>query len=131
MNHKSKKGKAKKISNKNSSFEKHLTQHSPDDESIRVESSFDMSKLNAFANYLEKMHFEEYINYRLKPWRIIRINLFAGMAKGLGFAIGFTVLAFIAFYILRKLQVLELPFLGNFIADLLEYIDEARGINPY
>lgn len=131
MNQKSKKRKTKNINQHKSSIDKNLVGLSAEEKTKPIENSLDVNKLNSIANYLEKIQFQEYIDYRLRPWRMIRVNLFAGMAKGLGFALGFTVLAFFAFYILRKLQVLDLPFLGNFIADLLEYIDEVRGVNLY
>lgn len=70
----------------------------------------------------------DYYYLRNKPGRNILLGLVNGMARGLGIAIGITVLAFIAYYILKNLQVLDLPFIGNFIADLLDYIEDVRNI---
>ncbi|MEG1537208.1 MAG: DUF5665 domain-containing protein [Clostridiales bacterium] len=97
----------------------------------QADSSFCAKNIEKLAYILERIHFQDYIYYTLHPWRMIFNNLLAGMAKGFGLAIGFTVLAFIAFYVLRSLNVLELPYIGDFIADLLEYIDTVRGIRPY
>ncbi len=56
------------------------------------------------------------------------LGLLSGMARGLGFAIGFTLLALIFIYILRGL--VDLPLIGNFIAELLSYIESVNKI-PY
>lgn len=71
----------------------------------------------------------DYYYLRNKPGRNILVGLVNGMARGLGIAIGITVLAFIVYYILKSLQVLDLPFIGNFIADLLDYIEDVRNIS--
>ncbi|MCR4962260.1 MAG: DUF5665 domain-containing protein [Firmicutes bacterium] len=94
-------------------------------------SGEDAEKINALANFLRRIRFEDYLSYAARPGRAILSNLLAGMAKGFGFAIGFSVLAFIAFYILRKLNVLQLPYIGDFIADLLQYIESVKQVNLY
>ncbi len=94
-------------------------------------TSRDAKKINALADLLRRIRFEDYLSYAVHPGRMIVSNLLAGMAKGFGFAIGFTVLAFIAFYILRELNVLQLPYIGDFIADLLEYIESVKQVSPY
>ena len=71
----------------------------------------------------------DYYYLRNKPGRNILVGLVNGMARGLGIAIGITVLAFIVYYILKSLQVMDLPFIGNFIADLLDYIEDVRNIS--
>ena len=50
------------------------------------------------------------------------------MARGLGFAVGLTVLAFILVSIIQSLNLLNIPIIGDFLADLLEYIDGLRGL---
>lgn len=68
----------------------------------------------------------DYLMWRSRPWRHILQNLFMGMAKGLGIAIGISLLAFIAWKILSSLQILNLPIIGDFIAELLDYISRIR-----
>lgn len=70
----------------------------------------------------------DYFALRSRPWRLIAINLLSGMAKGFGIALGITVIAFIGFQILQSLELLNLPIIGDFIAELLEYIAGVRNI---
>ncbi len=73
-------------------------------------------------------HTLDYLAQRSRPLRWIWINLLGGMAKGFGIALGITVLAFIAIKILDSLQVFDLPIIGNFIAELIEYINSVQGM---
>ncbi len=92
-----------------------------------IEGEFNRSDLKALkrlARDYEKSL--EYYYTRNRPWRTIWSGFVNGMARGLGIAVGITVLAFILLTILRQLDVMNLPILGNFIADLLEYIENVR-----
>ena len=86
----------------------------------------DLKALKHLARDYEKSI--EYYNMRTHKGRTLWLGLLSGMARGLGFAIGFTLLALIFIYILRGL--VDLPVIGNFIADLLVYIEDVRNI-PY
>ena len=70
----------------------------------------------------------DYYHLRNRPWRNIGLGLVNGMARGLGFAVGLTVLAFILVSIIQSLNLLNIPIIGDFLADLLEYIDGVRGL---
>jgi hypothetical protein len=89
----------------------------------------DLRALKHLARDYEKAL--DYYYLRHKPWRNILLGLVSGMSQGLGIAIGITVLAFILISILKSLQVLDLPFLGNFLAQLLDYIEHARSGGIY
>lgn len=70
----------------------------------------------------------DYYHLRNHPWRNIGLSLVNGMARGLGFAIGLTVLAFILVSLIQSLNLLNIPIIGDFLADLLEYIDGVRNL---
>ena len=91
----------------------------------------DYRKLEQLADLLQRARVADYINMSLKPVRMIMTNLIAGMARGFGFAIGFSLLAVLFVNILKALQILDLPVIGQFIADLLEYIDVLRSNKIY
>lgn len=113
--------------------------HGPSDQIISVLDQ-NMSAANEYVLTKDDIRalkhlardYEKTIDYyylRNKPGRNILVGLVNGMARGLGIAIGITVLAFIVYYILKSLQVMDLPFIGNFIADLLDYIEDVRNIS--
>jgi len=79
--------------------------------------------VDRLALMMERSNFSEYVLLMQRPGRIIINNLLAGIARGLGIAIGFTVLAAILFYLLQALAVLNLPIIGDFIADIVRIVD--------
>lgn len=86
-------------------------------------------KLLWILSYLQKLKIRDYLLLMEKPVYLMWINFLGGIARGLGIAIGFTVLGAIAVLILQRMEVLNLPFIGHFISELLTYIDVNAGIN--
>jgi hypothetical protein len=87
-------------------------------------------KLDQLAAYMEKMKLAEYIDLLHNPKRLIWVNFIAGISRGFGIAIGFTLLGAIAFIVLQRLVGLDLPLIGDFIAELLKYVQESKGLRP-
>ncbi|KNZ70155.1 hypothetical protein Tfer_1024 [Thermincola ferriacetica] len=79
-------------------------------------------KIEELGLAMEKMKLAEYVELLNKPTRLFFINFFAGIARGLGMAIGFTLLGAILIYTLQRLQVLNLPVIGDFIADIVRIV---------
>lgn len=91
-----------------------------------VLSKQDIKEIKTMVRYYEKTM--DYMLMRSKPSRVLFLNLIGGMAKGFGIALGITVIAFFAFKILNSLQILNLPIIGDFLAELIEYIDNVQNI---
>ena len=81
-------------------------------------------KLDKVIGSLEKAKFAEYIEYAGNRRRILRNSLLIGMARGLGTAVGLTVLGALLLYLLQWLAKNNLPIIGNFIAELVRIVDE-------
>jgi hypothetical protein len=88
----------------------------------------DIDKLAGFADYLTRLNLAEYLKLTQKPVRMMWLSFISGIARGFGIAIGFTILSAFGIYVLHQLDVLNLPLIGDFIAQILEYVDIARGI---
>jgi hypothetical protein len=88
----------------------------------------DIERLTQFADYLTRINMAEYIKLTQKPARLMWFNFLSGLARGFGIAVGFTLLGAFGIYILRQLQVLNLPLIGDFVAQIWEYVEMARGI---
>ncbi len=65
-------------------------------------------------------------SYIRHPTRMFFLNLLASMARGLGFAIGMTILAALLIFLLRR--VVDVPYIGKFIARILEVVETQRSI---
>ena len=50
-------------------------------------------------------------------------NLIAGISKGIGIGIGFTVLSAILIIILQKIVTLNIPIIGDYISDIVDIVE--------
>ncbi|MGI6343622.1 MAG: DUF5665 domain-containing protein [Bacillota bacterium] len=71
---------------------------------------------------LERMRLVEYLELYQRPWRLMWLNFLAGLARGVGIAIGGTILAAFVLMILGRLAILNLPVISDFIAEIIELV---------
>ena len=57
-----------------------------------------------------------------EPKKLFFRNLWSGMVKGIGIGIGVTVITAILVIILRKIVTLNIPVIGEYIADIIEIV---------
>ncbi|MBC9783299.1 hypothetical protein GJ688_01260 [Heliobacillus mobilis] len=79
-------------------------------------------RMNSLSEDIEKIKVSEYVEMLNNPKRMMYLNFLAGMARGLGMTVGFTILGAVALYILRELVVLNLPLIGGFIAEIVRMV---------
>jgi hypothetical protein len=79
-------------------------------------------QVNAIANQIERIQIADYVDLLNSPRKLIFSNLLAGVSRGVGIAIGFTIFATVILYFLRMLGALNLPIIGNFIADIVRHV---------
>lgn len=84
--------------------------------------SFLTTKIEELSINIEKMKLAEYVELLNQPKRLLFLNFIAGVARGLGIAVGFAVLGAFAILILRRLVVLNLPLIGDFIALVVKLV---------
>ncbi|MDF2521609.1 MAG: hypothetical protein K0R84_2237 [Clostridia bacterium] len=83
------------------------------------------SKLNYIALMLEKAKLGDYVAMMSKPTKAMLFNNFvAGLARGFGYAVGFTFLGALAIYFLRQTVLLNVPVIGNFIAEIVKIVQD-------
>lgn len=66
----------------------------------------------------------EYILMYEKPAKLLYLNFLIGIFRGVGMAVGFTVLGAIVIYTLKQLVVLNIPLIGNFIAEIAKIVQQ-------
>jgi len=82
-------------------------------------------KIDNINEKLEKTRIME-ISYIIGSKReIIKRNLLAGVARGVGLGIGITIISAIIIYFLRKLIMLNIPILGEYIADIVAIVQNS------
>ncbi|MGE5395978.1 MAG: DUF5665 domain-containing protein [Chitinophagales bacterium] len=81
-----------------------------------------LDKVDRLALNTEKMRLAEYVEMLENPRRLLYMNFLMGLARGFGMAIGFTILAAAVVWLLQKLVVLNVPVIGNFIAEIVRWV---------
>jgi hypothetical protein len=88
-------------------------------------------QLNTLAVKMEAEQIAEYVDLMNSPRKLITRNILAGIARGVGVAIGLTIFTAVIMYLLRTLGALNLPIVGDFIADLIEMVDSELAGRSY
>lgn len=79
-------------------------------------------RLQHIASEMERTHIAEYVDLLNRPLKLIWRNLLAGVARGVGIAIGFTFFAATILYLLQILGALNLPIIGDYIAEIVRIV---------
>lgn len=81
-----------------------------------------LEKIAELSQRMEKFNLAEYMNLLNNPRRYLMVNFMAGLFRGFGIALGMTLLGALVLYILQRLVVLNLPVIGDFIAELVRIV---------
>ena len=81
-------------------------------------------RLNELSLMLEKLKLADYLTHLNNTRRMIWVNFLGGLARGLGLAVGFTLLGALVIYLLQESFLKNLPVIGVFIADIVEIANE-------
>lgn len=82
------------------------------------------SRVEKIALMLEKAKIGEYVNIMTRPKTLLLNNFIGGVARGFGTAVGFTILGALVLYLLRQAMLLNLPFIGGFIAEIVKIVQD-------
>ncbi|MZQ75616.1 MAG: hypothetical protein GT589_05580 [Peptoclostridium sp.] len=80
--------------------------------------------VSELAVLIDKSRLREYVDIMSSTKRLIYVNFIAGMARGFGLAVGFTVIAAVAVYILKGW--VDLPLIGRIIAKIIDIVETYR-----
>lgn len=81
-------------------------------------------KLDSLSRHFEGSRFEDILQNYANPWKVIRINLLVGLARGIGLTLGTAFFLGILIYVMSK--TVSMPIIGEYIAELLKWIDTYR-----
>lgn len=86
------------------------------------ETTDETSKIDRMLAAMERLQLAEYVRYVNDRRRLIRTSFLAGLARGMGMAVGFTILGAALVILLNRLAQRNLPIIGNFLADIVEIV---------
>ncbi|MCL6548910.1 MAG: DUF5665 domain-containing protein [Alicyclobacillus sp.] len=78
--------------------------------------------LEHLAAYLERVNFAAYADLLQRPLRLAFLNWMGGLFRGIGIGIGFTLVASLLVLLLQWLEILNLPVIGKYIAELVHIV---------
>jgi len=82
--------------------------------------------IEKLSRILEEGNFVE-LSYILgNKKEIIVRNVIAGIFRGIGIGIGVTVITAILVILLQKIVTLNIPIIGEYIADIVEIVEKSR-----
>ncbi|KAF0198000.1 MAG: hypothetical protein FD169_63 [Bacillota bacterium] len=84
-------------------------------------------KVANLAASMERMKLAEYIGLLNNPLRLLWVNFLAGLARGAGIAIGGSLLVAALLYLLSQIAILNLPLIGDFIAEIVRIVQNQLG----
>ncbi|MGM1020858.1 MAG: DUF5665 domain-containing protein [Bacillota bacterium] len=87
--------------------------------------------VRSVAQQLERTRIADYALLLNKPGRLLWLNLISGLSRGLGIALGFTFFAATIIYVLQVLGALNLPIIGDYIADIVRIVQRQLELNTY
>ena len=83
-------------------------------------------KFDQLNKKLEKINLIDLLNIAGSKRQIFKRNLLAGIARGVGFTIGITLVTAIAIYVLQRLVTLNIPLIGEYIVNIIQIIEGNR-----
>lgn len=90
----------------------------------KVKKSDLSSKIEELYLKLSDRNFSKFVDIIASPRRIFLRSFFAGIARGIGTAIGFSILGAILIYLLRHIVMLNLPVIGKFMKEIWDIIQK-------
>lgn len=82
-----------------------------------------VQKLETLVRRFEQMHIDAYLRYVHNWKRRLAGDFLSGIARGLGFSVGFSILGALLLYFLRNAALANLPVIGRFLADLVRIVE--------
>ena len=87
------------------------------------ESSCLMAKrMEEHLRALERLQLAEYLRYVQDTRRLMRTQFVSGLFRGMGMAVGFTILGAVLVMLLQALAQRNLPVIGDFLAQLVAIV---------
>jgi len=78
--------------------------------------------IKSAAEQLQKARIGDYVDLMQSPGRMIILNLFSGIARGFGIAIGFTILGALVVYLLQRVVILNLPIISGIVSEVVKLV---------
>ncbi len=79
-------------------------------------------KIDKISLNMEKLKFVDYVYYLEHPRKMLLANFVGGLSRGIGMAVGFTILGALVLYFLKVVVQWNLPVIGEFISEIVTIV---------
>ena len=83
-----------------------------------------LKRLETLIERNEMLKLSEFLLYARNWKKRLLFDFFGGIARGVGFSIGFTLLGALILYFLKNAALANLPVIGQFLGELLHIAEE-------
>lgn len=91
------------------------------------DSEYFFQRMERLLKRIELLHLDAFLRY-IHDWRRrLFFDFLSGIARGVGFSIGFSVLGALVLYLLRNMAMSNLPVIGQFVAQLVRVVENNLG----
>ncbi len=84
------------------------------------------TSINNLIETFQKSNIEEWTYILGSKKEIIKRNLIAGIFRGVGIGIGVTIITAMLVIILQRIVALNIPIIGEYIADIVEIVQRSK-----
>ena len=84
------------------------------------------TSINKLIETFQKSNIEEWTYILGSKKEITKRNLIAGIFRGVGIGIGVTIITALLVIILQRIVALNIPVIGEYIADIVEIVQKSR-----
>jgi hypothetical protein len=83
-------------------------------------------KIEELSERIEAIKINEYIELMNNTKKLIWRNFISGLSRGVGIAVGLSIIGAILVLMLQKIVLLNIPVIGDFIADVINIIEKQK-----
>lgn len=89
---------------------------------VEEKQQFFIHQIDRWVEAMERLRLAEYIRYVDDRRRMFWSNFWGGVARGVGMAVGFTILGALLVLLLRDLAQRNLPLIGDALAQIVNVV---------
>ena len=82
------------------------------------------SRFEIAVKRIEQLRLCDYLRYVNNWKKRLAFEFLSGIARGVGFSIGFSFLGALLLYLLRNVALANLPVIGRFLAELVRIVEK-------
>ncbi|MDD3335076.1 MAG: DUF5665 domain-containing protein [Eubacteriales bacterium] len=98
----------------------------PGGKAVAMPESMAIRQMDRWISAMERLRLADYVRYVDDRKRLFWTNFWGGLARGVGMAVGFTILGAVLILVLQDLAKHNLPVIGDFLAQIVSVVQKSQ-----